>query len=226
MPAGRYARSASSATRGFEHAFLRPPKQSSRRRGLVRTHSRLLARAPHRCGPLPPADPRGRGLGEGGRSPGARAIPARWRQPSPPATTSGSSRAIWCAATPGPAVPWMPSSPTASAPASSRSRSRPTLRSVKRSTRSGGIGARRPTPTVSPISTASRRSPAGPCWRAANVSCGSGYAGPRTVSRCRFRSSSWKPSMCRSPSTRHCRAATWCGAASSSTGWAEGSLTT
>ena len=65
-PAGRCARSASSATRGFEHAFLRPPKQSSRRRGLVRTHSRLLARAPHRRRSIPPADPRGRGLGKAG----------------------------------------------------------------------------------------------------------------------------------------------------------------
>ena len=90
----------------------------------------------------------------------------------------------------------------------------------------GGTGARRPTPTVSPISTASRRSPAGPCWRAASVSCGSGYAGPRTGSRCRFRSSSWRPSMCRSPSIPRLRAATWCGAASSSTGWDEGSPTT
>ena len=156
----------------------------------------------------------------GARSPGGPAIPARWRRPSPPATTSGSSRAIWCAATPGPVVPWTPSSPTASARASSRSRLRPTLRSVRRSMRSGGTGARRPTPTASPISTASRRSPAGPCWRAASASCGSGHACPRTGSRCRCSSSSWRPSMCRSPSTRHCRAATWCAPASSSTGWA------
>ena len=53
--AGRCARSASSPTRGFEHAFLRPPKQSSRRRGLARTHRRVLARAPHRRRSIPQA---------------------------------------------------------------------------------------------------------------------------------------------------------------------------
>ncbi len=66
MPAGGCARFASSATRGSEHAFLRPPKQSSRRRGLARTHRRLLARASHRRRSIPPADPRGRGLGKAG----------------------------------------------------------------------------------------------------------------------------------------------------------------
>ena len=51
--AGRCARSASSATTGSEH-------------GLARTHGRLLARAPHRRRSIPPAGPRGRGLGKAG----------------------------------------------------------------------------------------------------------------------------------------------------------------
>ena len=213
MPAGRCARSASSPTRVFEHE-------------LARTHRRLLARVPHRRRSIPPADPRGRGLGPAlarlaaGQS--RRAGDDLRHRPRPPGQVARSG-----------------------APQRLGRQCRGRLRhQLHRHRHQAAVDRHR------------RGVPRGcPCALVGLVRGGRrrrrhrflrppgarlpGHAGGRRMFRAAqgaqargrargaaCRSSSWRPSMCRSPSTRHCRAATWCAPASSSTGSAAAPPTT